>query len=66
MSIPQNITQEHLLQAIAYIQKHGVQHLDDQQNIVFLSPENNYANGEKEITLIKWGSIRKKRIYNVK
>lgn len=47
MSIPQNITQEHLLQAIAYIQKYRVQPLDDQQNIVFLSPENNYANGEK-------------------
>lgn len=47
MSFPQNITQEHLLQANTYIQKHAYQHLDDQQNIVFLSPENNYANGEK-------------------
>jgi len=37
MRIPQNITQEHLLQASAYIQKQRVQPLEDQQNIVFLS-----------------------------
>ncbi len=42
MSIPQDITQEHLLQALVYIQNHGVQRLDDRFIVIFV--ESNYYN----------------------